>query len=213
MTLDPDDILNLLVGVRDEGEARPDEASQFVGSEARIAAYALDQTRNAMTRGDSLGGLQSLRLISETGIRLRWLVGDGEDQFGPDGRLLVDPGAARSRYRSMRKRDLLQLAAAYRSISEVNPSEERRRLEAQLGALAASIGEDSAPWDVGRMALSATARRIYAAHRMCSALIHPGAALGRRDRELIPRGRLQEMTGEAAYVAWAVGDGILRSLA
>jgi len=213
MMPDRGDILKLLEGVRDEGEARPDEVSQFVGSEARVATYALVQGHNAIARDDLLGGLQSLRLSSETGIRLRWLVGDDEDEFGPDGRLLVDAGTAQSRYRSMRRRDLLQLAAAYHSISEVNPSEERRELEGQLRAIAALIAEVPAPWDARRLATSANARRIYAAHRMCSALIHPGAALGRHDREPIPRRRLEEMTSETAYVAWAVGDGILRSLA
>lgn len=207
---DRGDIVNRLVALRDRAAGGRSEASEYVGEECRVAVYALIQGSNALARHDSLGGLQYLRLLAETTIRLRWIAGDDEDAPTPDGRLKVDPDLATHRTLSMKKRDLRHLVAAYRAIREAGGSSSEGLTE-QLSALADRIAEPLAPREMSTMAITTTARRVYAGHRLCSTMIHPGATLGRTG--LMPRDRLEEMIDDTAVVCWVVADGVVTALA
>lgn len=203
-----DELIDELVRLRDEGERRPDEASRSVAGECRIALYALMQAHNAVARNEPLGGLQYLRLLAEAAIRVRWMAGDNDVADG-QGRPSADGETVVARARSMRKRDLKQLAAAYRAIVKSDPACDAD-LAPQVEALAAAIPEPAAPWDLRGMATSHTGRRLYAGHRLCSSMIHPGTSLKRG--QLLPPARINEMLDDAAYLCAAWADASLRAL-
>lgn len=205
--VEAEDLVNELARIRDEGERRWDESSQFVGTESRIALYSLVHGRNATARGELLGGLQYLRLLSETVIRMRWAAGDGEEVGDPDGRPLIDATVARARIRSLQKRDLAHLLAAYRAIHIDGNFELAPDLEGMINAIA----EPLAPREISGLATSTTGRAAYATHRLCSSMIHPGLGIHRAGG--MPRQRLAEMTDEMGYLAAAFGDAMLRTLA
>ena len=90
-----------------------------------------------------------LRLYLETIIRVRWLATD-EDHGVRDGELVVDESTVVERVRRLRKRDLLNLEAAYIAINAAT-----RREGEHVGALA----------DLTRLRFIWTARGLVAADR------------------------------------------------
>jgi len=205
---EPGLIVDVLVRVRDAGEASVDPTAQYIGTEARVATDAARMAIEALARGEMLGGLQNLRLLAETAIRLRWIAFEGEERAGPDGLALVDPAIAAERVRRLRKRDLLQLAQAYRAFSNIRPEVGTVAL-LELMELAEQIHDEPAPRDTAQLITSRLAQNMYFSHRLCSALIHPGAALGRR--ELVTAEVLEMLVATAAYTAAGFGEAILRA--
>ncbi len=197
-----------LVAARDHGERQLDEASQFIGSECRVALYAFIHGNNAIARDELLGGMQYLRLLSETAIRVGWIAGDSHEA-GPDGYTVVDPAAATSRIESMRKRDLLLLASASRAIRQSSGSVVED-ISASLEISADQIAEPPAPVDLRTMATSVPGLNMYAVHRLCSAVVHPGAGIGRP--QLMSRDALQKMTEASGTVCGGLAVAVLRNL-
>lgn len=203
-------ILAELQRLAQAGDGRTDEPSRYVGAECGVAWYALDRGGVAVENDEVVGGTMFLRVVAETAIRVAWIAGD-DPPAGPDGRLAVDPVTARERTARMNKRDLMQLSGAYKAIAAVQePSEARAETIRLLDERVAATSAEPAPSTPFDLAVSAHARKVYAAHRLCSTTIHPGALLGRV--ELIQPQRLGSMLDEAAFVCSAFGDAVMRAL-
>lgn len=202
-------IVSELVRLQRVATNRADFASQFVGAECRVDLYAIGQTELALARGDLVGALLYLRLLSEIGIRLRWLIGDEPDVGDAAGRIVANGALARSRVDALRKRDLLSLAAAQKAIAEANGGSASKTNE-DLFAMANGIAETPAPRNISDLATSPTAKRLYAGHRLCSTMTHAGAALGRG--ELMDPAVASDMVDEASYLGCASADALLRAL-
>jgi hypothetical protein len=76
--------------------------------------------------------------------------------------------------------------------------------------MAMRIGQPAARASLKDLAVSPSGKSAYAGHRMCSAVIHPGAALHRGT--LMPRPRIGAMLDEVGYIMAAWADATLRAL-
>src|SRR5215211_1082363 len=198
--LPPFDI-NRLVAVRDLGASRPDHASRFIGAECRVATYAYVQSSNANARGERIGALQFLRLLCESGIRLRWICGD-EDTGDETGQLVVDGLMVVERARRLEKRDLMSLRSAYVAINEASGGE--GRYAGGLLDLVAAIPDEAAPPSIRDLATSWSGRSLYSMHRLCSSRVHAGALLGRQTSIETPEEIDSQLDGVGHMLtAWA----------
>lgn len=175
------DPLEILVQISET--ERADAESKFIAAEARVAVHATTHGRTALANGDILGGWMYVRLLTETGIRIRWMAGPSADQPDDQGAPRIDRADTIARIGSMAKRDYGLALSAYRTVRRI-------RLEAGqtvgedlgegLAALAARITGEPAPNGVRQLAWdSPTGRSLYAEFRNSSSMIHPGSALGR----------------------------------
>jgi hypothetical protein len=205
--LPPFDI-NRLTELRDLGERRQDAASRFIGSECRVAAYAYIQSSNASARGEPIGAMQFLRLFLEAIIRVRWLAGD-QDLGDADGQLVVDRATVIERVRRLTKRDLLNLRAAYVAINQ--STGRKGQYVGGLTALVDGIPDVPAPATVRELAVARSARATYAAHRLYSSRIHPGALLGRMAVEETAD-EIDSQLEASGYMFTAWADASLRAV-
>jgi hypothetical protein len=186
-------LVESLARLRDEDDRSA--AGELIGPECRVALYALVKANDALAARDGLGASMYLRVIAETAIRLRWLLGDDEDESGRPLGFTAASVAARGRQLQMR--DLRLLRKAFRAIKDV--LEQPPELLPGLDKRIAELGDGpAAPENISELATSKHARKVYAAHRLSSMTIHPGAVLGRR--ALDPLGVLGAMVDEAAAV-------------
>lgn len=188
------------------GEGSSDERAGFVAKDLRVARYALGKAHDATAVDDRLGALHHLRLLAESTLRIVWIASDtGVDS---DGRPFVDGSAARRRIDAVRKRDILQLAAAYDAFHEMRgagkPATNDLRVDAE------TIDGPPAPRTLRDLATSPYANQPYAVHRLCSALVHAGLGMSRVSR--LPIATVSELADDSAQVCAVRGWAVLRAL-
>lgn len=196
--------------LRDLGEGRDDDASQFIGGECRVAGLATARAYEAILSNDAIGSILYLRLIAETAIRVTWLADDDTGGADSEGRPTVDASRLRTRIRQLTRRDLEHLRASFVAIHDPG-DEDPDGLSDLLQGLIDAIEEPSAPGNAKALATSRAGRDAYAGYRLCSAMVHPGAALKRGS--LIERDTAHSMTEQAAYLCCAWSDAALGALA
>lgn len=151
-------------------ERAADRSSIFVRellSELRTATDAARRLQAAMAVDDPLGPYVYLRVVLEVTIRLQWLGGDTHE---PDVAVL------RERIERQRARDLSRLSA---SLAALPDGPHRRRAVALVHLELATVRARKAPAAIEQLAVTEEAGEMYGAHRLCSALIHPGAGIRR----------------------------------
>jgi hypothetical protein len=188
------------------GDGSSDERAGFVAKDLRVVRYALGKAHDATAVDDRLGALHHLRLLAESTLRMMWIASDtGVDS---DGRPFVDSSAARRRIDAVRKRDILQLAAAYDAFHEMRgagkPATNDLRVDAE------TINGSPAPRTLRDLATSPYANQPYAVHRLCSALVHAGLGMSRVSR--LPIATLGELANDTAQVCAVRGWAVLRAL-
>lgn len=203
----PDALVAALRALRDASERARDMHAGFVSQELGVALYALVQSHGATAIDDRLGSLNYLRLLAESTLRVCWLCGDTV-VADADRHPLVDGTAARERIDGLRKRDLLQLAAAYAAIHEMRGH--RENLATDLLAKANAIIAPVAPPNIRRFATSPPGEAAYAAHRLCSSLVHAGLGISRIG--LMSPEIVREMVNDTGYACVVFGASILRAL-
>jgi hypothetical protein len=194
--------------LRDAGERSSDDAARYIGSECRLLAYALENGGKAVARREIVGALMYLRLISETGIRLYWVLGDHADGGDPDAIPTADPTAIRERVLGLRKRDLDTHAEALEATAA--QAGQASTTAPGLRAEARRIAEDAAPPTTEGLATNPRGLALYAAFRQSSTGIHAGAVLGR----LAPTSSVEasERIDIAAFMTIGAALGLLTSL-
>lgn len=178
-----------------------DRSSIFVRellSELRTATDAARRLQAAMAADDPLGPYAYLRVVLEVAIRLRWLAGDAPE---PDVAVL------RERIERQRARDLSRLSA---SLEALPYGPQRRQAVALVKLELATMRARKAPAAIEQLAVTEEAREMYAAHRLCSALIHPGSGI-RRIEMMDPEhaGRVAAVTLDYATKIAATYIGVL----
>jgi hypothetical protein len=175
------DPLGILVQISET--QRTDAESKFIAAEAGVGAHALTHGRAALADGDIIGGWMYVRLLTETGIRIRWIAGPSADQPDNDGAPTIDREDTIARIAAMAKRDYRLTLAGYRAVRAIRLAAGQAVTEDvsdQLAALADRIPGAPAPNDVRQLAGDTpTGLSLYAEFRNSSSIIHPGSALGR----------------------------------
>jgi hypothetical protein len=203
------DPLKMLVDI--SKTERTDAESRFVAAEAGVAGYALVHARASLADGDVLGGWMYIRLLTETGIRLRWIAGPSAAEPDAQGAPRIDRSDTLARIASLAKRDYGLTLGSYKAVrkirielGEIDENDQSGDLSGQIAAMADRIAGEAAPADVKTLAeLSREGRQLYAEFRNSSSIIHPGSALGR-----VPIGDRDRATSQAELAgflcaAWA----------
>lgn len=147
-----------------EPGASPDALN--VLGEMRVAIGAARRVQAAAATEDALAAYSFLRVVLESAIRLRWLAGNGTE---------LVPGDIHERINRQRRRDVTRFRDALTLMPEsVNRSDTIQILEAELISLKDTA---LAPGQLRDLADTPDAKLLYDAHRFCSTLIHPGAAI------------------------------------
>ncbi len=153
-----------------------------------------------------MGSLQFQRLLTECALRLAWTAGEfttGDSHGWPEA-----AAGWSERIDRLRKRDQLNLAAASDAIHAVGggstPAADELRVKAE------SIDVAAAPPNLRAMATNPVAKSAYAAHRLCSSLVHPGAGIGRIHK--VSDAEINGRMDMAAYLCIACGNALLRGL-
>jgi hypothetical protein len=147
-------------------------ASIFVSEllhELNVASAGARRVGRAVDEDDNLGALVYLRIVVECTIRLRWVAGDGPEPV---------LATLRERIERQRARDLSRIRAALKFATD---SPARRRAIALVTLEQATVRARPAPATVEQLATTDEARDLYALHRLCSAMIHPGVGIRRLD--------------------------------
>lgn len=162
---------------------RTDSENRFIAAEAGVAVYAVTHGRSALSDGDILAGWMYVRLLTETGIRIRWIAGPSADGPDADGAPTIDRADTVSRIAAMAKRDYRLMLASYQAVRQIRIDAGQplgEDLSDGLMALANRIPGTPAPNDVRQLAgLMPTGLALYAEFRNSSSIIHPGSGLGR----------------------------------
>jgi len=185
-------------------ESSSDEALRFVAGEIRLVELGIVRSGQAGS-GDRIGAILWRRLATEAALRLAWIAGENLEGDA-SGRLRVDSDEARERIARMRARDIRQLTGAYRAIRDDGSADPN--VVAGLDQLAARLSENPAPVSLRELAVNKPQRALYSQHRVCSTLIHPGAAIG--DARAFERmvGGLDELTVLATAIATALAGAL-----
>jgi hypothetical protein len=182
-----------------------DETSRFAAAEIRLIELGVTRSAEALATTDHLGAGLWRRLAIEATLRLTWIAGDDlpAEAAGP---LVLDASVIRNRVARLRARDVLHLLAAYNAVQE----EPDKELVDGMTELAAALSTNPAPPNLRALVTNKPQRAMYAQHRMSSALIHPGAAIGDRRGFDLMVGRLEEITALAGTFAGAVAKALSR---
>ena len=161
---------------------------RFITQELRLGYFAFRRSLDRPNRDMRYEQVVYLRLISEVALRLSWINSEIEQ----------DPASIFSRAIAMEKADLIQLRASSNAIHQ--RTDGANELDGGMAELIESLPGDPAPRRLDQLAVDALGERLYATHRMCSSIVHAGAALPRAD--LMPEERARDMTtGTMATVA------------
>jgi hypothetical protein len=122
--------------------------------------------------------------------------------------LVLDAAAIAQRSRRLAARDALNLAGAYKAVTEESGNTVDAALSDGLSRLAADREADAGPRQLRQLATNRTQKALYAQHRLCSAVVHPGELVDdRKARRLVSR-----LIDEVAVLAAAFGRSISKTI-
>lgn len=192
--------------LQEAGEGSSDERAGFVAKDLRVARYALGKAHAATAVDDRLGALHHLRLLAESTLRIMWMTSD--TSVDSDDRPFVDASAARRRIDAVRKRDILQLAAAYDALHEMRGAEKPATNDLRVDA--ENIDGPPAPRTFREFGASPYANQPYAVHRLCSALVHAGLGMSRVSQ--LPIATVSELADDSAQMCAVRGWAVMHAL-